>query len=53
MVENEKENEDLCVILYSYSLRSHILGLFLPIIKNTKNSKNSNNDLIRYSKLIE
>ncbi len=30
----------------------YILGLFLPIIKNTKNSKNYNNDLIRYTKLL-
>jgi len=30
----------------------YILGLFLPIIKNTKNSKNYNRDLIKYSKLF-
>ena len=30
----------------------YILGLFLPIIKNTKNSKNYNKDLIRYTKLL-
>ena len=30
----------------------YILGLFLPIIKNTKNSKIYNNDLIKYSKLL-
>jgi len=30
----------------------YILGLFLPIIKNTKNSKNYNKDLIKYTKLL-
>ena len=30
----------------------YILGLFLPIIKNTKNSKNYNEDLIKYTKLL-
>jgi len=30
----------------------YILGLIIPIIKNTKNSKIYNNDLIRYKKLL-
>ena len=30
----------------------YILGLFLPIIKNTKNSKNYNKDVIKYTKLL-
>ena len=30
----------------------YILGLFLPIIKNTKNSKNYNEDLIKYTKIL-
>ncbi len=30
----------------------YILGLFLPIIKNTKNSKIYNDDLIRYTRLL-
>jgi len=30
----------------------YVLGLFLPIIKNTKSSKIYNNDLIKYSKLL-
>ena len=30
----------------------YILGLIIPIIKNTKNSKIYNNDLIRYTELI-
>jgi len=30
----------------------YILGLFLPIIKNTKNSKNYNKDVIKYIKLL-
>ena len=30
----------------------YILGLFLPIIKNTKNSKNYNKDLIKYTRLL-
>jgi hypothetical protein len=30
----------------------YILGLFLPIIKNTKNSKFYNKDLIRYTRLL-
>ena len=30
----------------------YILGLFLPIIKNTKNSKIDNIDLIKYSSLV-
>jgi len=30
----------------------YILGLFLPIIKNTKDSKTYNNDLIRYTRLL-
>ena len=31
----------------------YILGLFLPIIKNTKNSKIDNTDLIKYVRLIK
>jgi hypothetical protein len=31
----------------------YILGLFLPIIKNTKNSKFDNSDLARFVKLIK
>ena len=30
----------------------YILGLFLPIIKNTKNSKILNNNLINYTRII-
>ncbi len=30
----------------------YILGLFLPIIKNTKNSKIYNNDLTKYVRLL-
>jgi hypothetical protein len=30
----------------------YILGLFLPIIKNTKNSKIYNKDLIRHTRLL-
>ena len=30
----------------------YILGLFLPIIKNTKNSKIFNNNLINYTRII-
>jgi len=30
----------------------YILGLFLPIIKNTKSSKIYNNDLISYTRLL-
>ena len=30
----------------------YILGLFLPIIKNTKNSKIYNNDLTKYVRLV-
>jgi hypothetical protein len=30
----------------------YILGLFLPIIKNTKNSKNYNEDTITFERLI-
>jgi hypothetical protein len=30
----------------------YILGLFLPIIKNTKNSKIYNKDLIKYTRLL-
>ena len=30
----------------------YILGLFLPIIKNTKNSKILNNNLLENSKLL-
>jgi len=30
----------------------YILGLFLPIIKNTKNSKIYDKDLIKYTKLL-
>ena len=30
----------------------YILGLFLPIIKNTKNSKIYGDDLYRYTKLL-
>ena len=30
----------------------YILGLFLPIIKNTKNSKNFNNDFSKYTRLL-
>ena len=30
----------------------YILGLFLPIIKNTKNSKMHNNDLREHTKLL-
>jgi len=30
----------------------YILGLFLPIIKNTKDSKIYNNNLIGYTKLL-
>ena len=30
----------------------YILGLFLPIIKNTKNSKIYNNDLNKYVRLL-
>ena len=29
----------------------YILGLFLPIIKNTKNTKNYEKDLIKYTRL--
>jgi len=31
----------------------YILGLFLPIIKNTKNSKIDNTDSIKYVRLIK
>ena len=31
----------------------YILGLFLPIIKNTKNSKIDNTDLIRHVRLMK
>jgi hypothetical protein len=30
----------------------YILGLFLPIIKNTKNSKIYDNDLVSYARLL-
>ena len=30
----------------------YILGLFLPIIKNTKNSKIHNKELIKYTRLL-
>ena len=30
----------------------YVLGLFLPIIKNTKNSKIYDKDLIKYTKLL-
>ncbi len=30
----------------------YVLGLFLPIIKNTKNSKIIDNNLLRYEKLL-
>jgi hypothetical protein len=30
----------------------YILGLFLPIIKNTKNSKIYSNDLNKYTRLL-
>ena len=30
----------------------YILGLFLPIIKNTKSSKIYDNDLIKYTKFL-
>jgi hypothetical protein len=30
----------------------YILGLFLPIIKNTKDSKINNIDLVNYSRLL-
>jgi len=30
----------------------YVLGLFLPIINNTKNSKNINNNLFKYEKLL-
>ena len=30
----------------------YILGLFLPIIKNTKDSKIHDRDLIRYTRLL-
>jgi len=30
----------------------YILGLFLPIIKNSKSSKIYNNDLIKYTRVL-
>jgi len=30
----------------------YVLGLFLPIIKNTKHTKFYNNELIKYTKLM-
>jgi len=30
----------------------YILGLFLPIIKNTKNSKTDNKDLVKFTRLL-
>tara|TARA_B100001250_G_C19738846_1_gene762086 strand:+ start:733 stop:885 length:153 start_codon:yes stop_codon:yes gene_type:complete len=30
----------------------YILGLFLPIIKNTKNSKIDNGDFIKFTRLL-
>jgi len=30
----------------------YVLGLFLPIIKNTKTSKNYDKDIIKYTRLL-
>ena len=48
-----KINAVRAMLIVSLAIISlYILGLFLPIIKNTKNSKIYNNDLTKYVRLL-